>query len=65
VLLRTLLHFTAIYRTIYVCIADQDLMITAQTNTQPPEGTDRLGDAINALYDILKRSKADSVVIVQ
>jgi D-alanyl-D-alanine carboxypeptidase len=47
------------YRTIYVWIADQDLMITVQTNTQPPEGTDKLGDAINALYDIVKKSKAD------
>ena len=30
----------------YVRIADQDLMITVQTNTQPPEGTDKLGDAL-------------------
>ena len=34
-------------------------MITVQTNTQPPEGSDKLGDAINALYEIVKRSKAD------
>jgi D-alanyl-D-alanine carboxypeptidase len=47
------------YRTIYVWIADQDLMITVQTNSQPPAGTDKLGDAINSLYDIVKRSKAD------
>ena len=47
------------YRTIYVWIADQDLMITVQTNSQPPEGTDKLGDAINALYEIVERSKAD------
>jgi D-alanyl-D-alanine carboxypeptidase len=47
------------YRTIYIWIADQDLMITVQTNTQPPEGTDKLGDAINALYEIVKKSKAD------
>ena len=33
------------YRTIYVWIADQDLMITVQTNSNPPEGTDKLGDA--------------------
>ena len=43
------------YRTIYVWIADQDLMITVQTNSQPPEGTDKLGDAINALYDVVKK----------
>ena len=32
----------------------QDLMITVQTN-----GTDNLGDAVNAIYDIVKRPKAD------
>jgi hypothetical protein len=29
-------------------------MITVQTNSHPPEGTDKLGDAIN-----VKRPKAD------
>jgi D-alanyl-D-alanine carboxypeptidase len=43
------------YRTIYVWIADQNLMITVQTNSQPPEGTDKLGDAINALYEVVKK----------
>jgi D-alanyl-D-alanine carboxypeptidase len=43
------------YRTIYVWIADQDLMITVQTNSHPPEGTDKLGDAINALYELVKK----------
>lgn len=47
------------YRTLYVWIADKDLMITVQTNSQPPEGTDKLGDAINALYDIVKKPKAE------
>ena len=42
------------YRTIYAWIPDQDLMITVQTN-----GTDNLGDAVNAIYDIVKRPKAD------
>jgi D-alanyl-D-alanine carboxypeptidase len=50
-------------RTIFVWIADQDLMITVQTNTQPPEGTNKLGDAIKALYEIVKKPKADSTVI--
>ncbi len=45
------------YRTIYVWIADQDLMITVQTNTQPPEGTDKLGDAINSLDEIAKKPR--------
>ena len=43
------------YRTLYVWFADQDLMITVQTNSQPPDGTDKLHDAVNALYEIVKR----------
>jgi D-alanyl-D-alanine carboxypeptidase len=43
------------YRTLYVWFADQDLMITVQTNSQPPDGTDKLHDAIGALYEIVKR----------
>jgi D-alanyl-D-alanine carboxypeptidase len=39
-------------------IADQDLMITVQTNSQPPEGTDKLGEAVNTLYEIVKKPKA-------
>jgi D-alanyl-D-alanine carboxypeptidase len=45
------------YRTIYVWIADQDLMITVQTNSQPPEGTDKLGEAVNTLYEIVRKPK--------
>ncbi len=47
------------YRTLYVWIADENLMITVQTNTQPPEGTDKIGDAVDAIYEIVKRPKAD------
>ena len=47
------------YRTLYVWIEDQDLMITVQTNSQPPEGTDKIGDAVNALYEIVKKPRAD------
>ncbi|HVW58053.1 MAG TPA: serine hydrolase domain-containing protein [Rhizobiaceae bacterium] len=47
------------YRTLYIWIAAEDLMITVQTNSQPPEGTDKLGDAVGALYQIVKKSKAD------
>ena len=47
------------YRTLYVWIADEDLMITVQTNSQPPEGTDKIGDAVSALYEIVKKPKAD------
>ena len=40
-------------------IADQDLMITVQTNSQPPEGTDKLGEAVNTLYEIVRKPKAN------
>jgi D-alanyl-D-alanine carboxypeptidase len=43
------------YRTLYVWFADEDLMITVQTNSQPPDGTDKLHDAVGALYEIVKR----------
>jgi D-alanyl-D-alanine carboxypeptidase len=46
------------YRTLYVWFADEDLMITVQTNSQPPEGTDKLHDAVAALYDIVKKPVA-------
>jgi D-alanyl-D-alanine carboxypeptidase len=48
------------YRTLYVRVAAEDLMITVQTNSQPPDGTDKLGDAVTALYEIVKkRPQAD------
>jgi D-alanyl-D-alanine carboxypeptidase len=47
------------YRTLYVWVADQDLMITVQTNSQPPDGTDKLGEAVSALYEIVKKPKAE------
>ena len=43
------------FRTLYVWIDDEDLMITVQTNSQPPEGTDKISDAVIALYEIVKR----------
>ena len=45
------------YRTIYVWIADQDLMITLQTKSQPPEGTDKLGEAVSTLYEIVRKGE--------
>lgn len=47
------------YRTLYVWVAAENLMITVQTNSQPPEGTNKLSDAVGALYEIVKKSKAD------
>ncbi len=43
------------YRTLYVWIEDEDLMITVQTNSQPPDGTDKLYEAASAIYQIVKR----------
>jgi hypothetical protein len=42
----------------YLWIADQDLMITVQTNSQPPEGTDKLGEAVNTLYEFVGKPRA-------
>jgi D-alanyl-D-alanine carboxypeptidase len=47
------------YRTLYVWVADEDLMITVQSNSQPPEGTDKLGEAVTALYEIVKKPEAE------
>ena len=45
------------YRTLYVWFAADNLMITVQTNTQPPEGTNKLHDAVSAIYEIVKKAK--------
>jgi D-alanyl-D-alanine carboxypeptidase len=47
------------YRTIYVWVAEEDLMITVQTNTQPPDGTDKIGELMTAIYDIVKKPKPE------
>lgn len=46
------------YRTLYVWIAAEDLMVTVQTNSQPPEGTSKLNDAVTAIYEAVKPSAA-------
>jgi len=33
-------------------------MITVQTNSQPPEGTDKLGESVNTLYEIVSKPRA-------
>lgn len=45
------------YRTLYVWFADEDLMITVQTNSQPPDGTDKLHEAVGALYETVKKKQ--------
>ena len=47
------------YRTLYVWFADEDLMITVQTNSQPPDGTAKLYEAVTALYKIVRKAKAE------
>ncbi|MDW6022980.1 serine hydrolase domain-containing protein [Mesorhizobium sp. BAC0120] len=47
------------YRTLYVWLEDEDVMITVQTNSQPPEGTDKLSELVGALYDIVKKPEAN------
>ncbi|MBD2750204.1 beta-lactamase family protein [Microvirga sp. BT688] len=42
------------YRTLYVWFAQDDILITVQTNSQPAEGMDRLHDAVIAIYEAVK-----------
>lgn len=45
------------YRTLYVWLADDDIVITVQTNSQPPDGEDRLHEVILTLYDAIKPNR--------
>jgi D-alanyl-D-alanine carboxypeptidase len=42
------------YRTLYVWYPGENRMITVQTNSQPPQGTDKIGEAVLAIHDIVK-----------
>jgi D-alanyl-D-alanine carboxypeptidase len=42
------------YRTLYVWFAQDDILITVQTNSQPADGMDRLHDAATAIYEAVK-----------
>lgn len=42
------------YRTLYVWIADEDIVIAVQTNSQPPEGEDKLHEVVIELYNAIK-----------
>jgi hypothetical protein len=46
------------YRTFYLWIADQNLMIAMQSNSQPPEETDKLSAAVNPLYEVVRKPTA-------
>jgi len=45
------------YRTLYVWYSEENLMITLQTNSQPPEGEDKIGEAAAAIYEIVKSER--------
>ena len=47
------------YRTLYVWFAEEGILVTVQTNSQPPDGMDKLRDAVTALYEIVKKPSAD------
>jgi D-alanyl-D-alanine carboxypeptidase len=42
------------FRTLYVWFAQDDILITVQTNSQPADGMDRLHDAAVAIYEAVK-----------
>ncbi len=41
------------YRTLYVWFAEDDIVITVQTNSQPEASEDKLHEAVSAIYDIV------------
>jgi D-alanyl-D-alanine carboxypeptidase len=46
------------YRTLYVWFADEGVMITVQTNSQPADGTDRLYEAALAIYEAIRSTSS-------
>jgi len=42
------------FRTLYVWFEDDDILVTAQTNSQPDEDENHLREAVIAIYDALK-----------
>jgi D-alanyl-D-alanine carboxypeptidase len=42
------------HRTLYVWFAQDDILITVQTNSQPADGMDRLHDVVTAIYEAVK-----------
>jgi len=41
------------YRTLYVWFPEKNMMITLQTNSQPPPGTDKLHELLGTIYKIV------------
>ena len=46
------------YRTLYVWFEPDDILITVQTNSQPNDGTDKLNEAVIALYQAVTEPPA-------
>ena len=45
------------YRTLYVRHSEDNLMIALQTNSQPPEGQDKIGEAVAKIQEIVRRER--------
>ena len=45
------------YRTLYVWHSEENLMITLQTNSQPPEGQDKIGEAVAKIQEIVRTER--------
>ncbi|QXQ08225.1 beta-lactamase family protein [Sphingosinicellaceae bacterium] len=45
------------YRTLYVWYAEENILITVQTNSQPPEGEDRIGAVVETIHDIVSKAR--------
>ena len=45
------------YRTIYAWQSEENLMITPQTNSQPPEGQDKTGEAVAKIQEIVRSER--------
>jgi|SRR5262245_13215251 len=45
------------YRTLYVWYSEANLMITVQTNSQPPQGEDKLAEAVAKIQEIVRTER--------
>jgi D-alanyl-D-alanine carboxypeptidase len=45
------------YRTLYVWQSEANLMITLQTNSQPPQGEDKIGEAVAKIQEIVRTER--------
>ncbi|WP_114946645.1 hypothetical protein [Microvirga calopogonii] len=52
------------YRTLYVWFADEDAMITLQTNSQPADGPDRLYEAAVAIREAVRPPRLSLTVLM-